>query len=298
MALDRSLVPALPPPPATPVALRDEPVTPHDYGIGRQEWRSIVGGQYTAFGHTSELGIRLGDVAGRLDTILIGAFGSRELPRGVAIASTWRAFPIELGAHLFESHDSRGVELRGTREIEFPRARLSISGGGLFERNRNRAFAEAHAVTWQRRLASERIDVAADSANHAQATARASMHLGGLTFGASLGAGRNLALGGAASTIEPDSLLIARVLDPALERDSVTGKSYRQERLSIGTSEVSLFWQRHHLGSDTDLLGVESSLSVPPMPIVKTPALQLTGGVARVRLTGKTRAWLTMRWRP
>ena len=292
LAFDRSLVPA------TAVALRDQPVTPHDYGIGRQEWRSIFGGQYTAFGHTSELGIRFGDVAGRLDTILIGAFGSRAMPRGIAIASTWRALPIDLGAHLFESHDSRGVELRGTREMEFPLAGLSVSGGELFERNRNRAFFDVHAATWQRRIASERIDVAADSANHAQATARASMHLGGLTFGAALGAGRNLSLGGAASTIEPDSLLIARILDPALERDSVTGKSYRQERLSIGRSELSLFWQRHHLGSDTDLLGIESSMSVPPMPIVKTPALQLTGGVARVHATRKTRAWLTMRWRP
>jgi len=298
LAFDRSFVPALPPPPATPVALRDEPVTPHGYGLGSQEWRSIFGGQYTAFGHTTELGIRLGDVAGRLDTILIGAFGSSELPRGVAIASMWRGWPVDLGVHAFDSHESRGVELRGTREMVFPLAQLHISGGGLFERNRNRAFVDAHAVTWQRRIASELVDVAADSANHAQATARASIHLGGLTFGAQLGAGRNLALGGAASTIEPDSLLITRVLDPALERDSVTGKSYRAERLSIGTSGVTFFWQRHHLGSNIDLLGVESSISVPPMPIVKTPALQLTGGVGHVRLTRKTRAWLTMRWRP
>jgi hypothetical protein len=59
-----------------------------------------------------------------------------------------------------------------------------------------------------------------------------------------------------------------------------------------------LFWQRHHLGSDIDLLGIESSVTVPPMPIVKTPALQISGGIARVSVTHKTRAWLTMRWRP
>jgi hypothetical protein len=298
MAFDRSLVPALPPAPATPVALRDEPVTPHDYGLGRQEWRSIVGGQYTAFGHTTELGLRLGDVAGRLDTILIGAFGSGELPRGFAIASMWRGWPVDLSVHAFDAHESRGVELRGTRDAELPLARFSISGGGLFERNRNRGFFDAHAITWQRRIASEHIDVTADSANHMQAAARAALHLGDLTFGAQLGIGRNLSLGGAASTIEPDSLLIARVLDPALERDSMTGRSYRQERLSIETSGVTLFWQRHHLGSDIDLLGIESSVTVPPMPIVKTPALQISGGIARVSVTHKTRAWLTMRWRP
>jgi hypothetical protein len=86
--------PALPPPRVTPVALRDEPVTPRDYGIGRQEWRSLFGGQYTAFRHTTELGIRLGDVIGRLDTILTGAFGSRSMPRGLAVASAWRGFTV------------------------------------------------------------------------------------------------------------------------------------------------------------------------------------------------------------
>jgi hypothetical protein len=298
ISFDRSLVPALPPPPATPIALHDEPVTPHDYGLGRQEWRSIIAGQFTAFGHTSELGLRLGDVAVRLDTILIGAFGSGDLPRGFAIAAAWRGWPVDLGVHVFDSHESRGVELRGMREVELPLARISVSGGGLFERSRNRGFIDAHAVTWQRRIASEHIDIAADSANHIQASARAALHLGGLTFGAQFGAGRNLSLGGAASTIEPDSLLIARVLDPALERDSMIGKSYRQERISIGASGVTLFWQRHHLGSDVDLLGIESSVTVPPMPIVKTPGLQVSGGVARVQLTHKTRAWLTMRWRP
>jgi hypothetical protein len=297
-ALDRTLVPALPPPPATPVALRDESVTPRDYGIGRQELRSIFGGQYTAFGHTTELGLRLGDVAGRLDTILVGAFGSRALPRGIAIASTWRGFPIDFSAHLFDSHESRGMELRATREVELPLARLAISGGELFERNRNRAFGEIHAATWQRRIASERIDVAADSANHLQATARATLRLGGLTFGAEAGVGRNIAVGGAASTIEPDSLLIARVLDPALERDSMIGRKYRQERLSIGSSGLTIFWQRHHIGSDADLIGIESRRVIPAMPIVKTPALEISGGIARVQVTHKTRAWLTMRWRP
>jgi hypothetical protein len=298
MTFDRSLVPAFPPPPATPVALRDEPVTPHDYGLGRQELRSIVGGQYTAFGHTTELGLRLGDVAGRLDTILIGAFGSRSMAHGAAIASTYRGWPVDVGVHGFDSHESRGVELRAGREVELPLARISVSGGGLFERNRNRGFVDAHAVTWQRRIASEGIDVAADSANHMQASTRAALRLGGLTFGAQLGAGRNLSLGGAASSIEPDSLQIARVLDPALERDSMIGKSYRQERLSIETAGVSLFWQRHHLGADVDLLGISSSVAVPPMPIVKTPALLISGGIARVQVTHKTRAWLTMRWRP
>jgi Tol biopolymer transport system component len=298
LTFDRSLVPALPPPPATPVALRDEPVTSNDYGIGLQEWRSLFGGQYTAFGHTTELGIRLGDVIGRLDTILIGAFGSRSMPRGAAIASTWRGLPIALGAHLFDAHETRGIEVRATREATFPLARISISGGGLFERSRNRAFIDAHAVTWQRRIASQQIDIAADSANHLRATARAAIRAGALTLGAQLSAGRHLTLGGTPSTIEPDSLLIEHLLDPAFERDSFSSPTHRGERLSIGTSGLTAFWQRHHLGADIDLLGIETNASIPAMPLVKTPALQLTAGVAQVRMTHKIRGWVGVRWKP
>ncbi len=278
--------------------LRDEPVTPHPYGLGRQEWGTIFGGQYTPFGSTTEFGLRLGDVVGRLDTIILGAIGSNRMPRGGAIASAWRGLPITIGAHLFDTRDTRGLELRATRDAAFPMARLSISGGGLFEQHRNRAFLDARAITRQRRIASERIDIAADSANHIQGTASAELRSGGLTFGASLAEGRHLTLGGTASTIEPDSLLIDRILDPALERGSLTAATYRGERLSIGASGLTAFWQRHHLGSDVDLIGVETNISVPAMPLVKTPALKLTAGVAQVRLTRRTRGWLAVRWKP
>ncbi|HEX9460483.1 MAG TPA: hypothetical protein VGA84_15125, partial [Thermoanaerobaculia bacterium] len=215
-----------------------------------------------------------------------------------AIASAWRGLPVTLGAHLFDTRDARGLELRATRDAAFPLARLSISGGGLLEQHRNRAFFDAHAITWQRRRASERIDITADSANRIQATARAEIRSRGLTFGVSLTDGRHLTLGGAASTIEPDSLLIDRILDPALERGSFTAATYRGERLSLGASGLTAFWQRHHLGSDVDLFGIETNISVPPMPLVKTPALQLTAGVAQVRLTRKTRGWVAVRWKP
>jgi hypothetical protein len=258
----------------------------------------MFGGQYTPFGSTTEFGLRLGDVIGRLDTIILGAIGSHQMPRGAAIASAWRGLPITIGAHLFDTRYERGLELRATRDAVFPLARVSISGGGLLEQHCNRAFLDAHVITWQRRTASERIDIIADSANHIQATARAALRSGGLTFGASFTEGRHLTLGGTASTIEPDSLLTGRILDPAFERGSLTAATYRGERLSIGASGLTAFWQRHHLGSDVDLVGIESNISVPSMPLVKTPALELTAGVAQVRVTRKTRGWVGVRWKP
>ncbi|MBV8544782.1 MAG: PD40 domain-containing protein, partial [Acidobacteria bacterium] len=298
LTFDRSLVPALPPPPATPVALHDDPVTPRPYGLGRQEWSTTFGGQYTPFGSTTEFGLRLGDVIGRLDTLIVGAIGTRDMPRGFAIASVWRGLPIAIAAHAFDTRETRGLELRATRDAVFPLSRLSISAGVLAAQHRNRAFVDAHFATHQRRIVSERIDIAADSANHVHAAARTSVRAGILTLGVALSRGRHLTLGGTASSIEPDSLLLNRILDPAFERGSLSTSTYRGERLSVGLGRISAFWQRHHLGTDIDLVGLETDVSVPPMPLVKTPGLQLTGGVAQVRLTHKARGWVGVRWRP
>jgi len=298
LIFDRSLVPALPPPPATPADLHDDPVTPRPYGLGSQEWSTTFGGQYTAFGSTTEFGIRLGDVAGRLDTLILGAIGTRDMPRGLAIASVWRGLPVSIGAHAFDTRETHGLEVRATRDAVFPLSHVSISAGGLVARGNNRAFVDARFSTRQRRVASERIDIAADSAHHLHATARAAVRAGALTFGAALSAGRHLTLGGTPSSIEPDSLLIDRILDPAFARDSYFATTYRAERLSIGMSGVTAFWQRHHLGRDIDVIGLESVTSVPPMPLVKTAALQLTAGIARVRLERKTRGWVSVRWKP
>jgi len=298
LTFDRSLVPALPPPPATPVALHDDPVTPHPYGLGRQEWSTTFGGQYTPFGSTTEFGLRLGDVVGRLDTLILGAIGTRDAPRGFAIASTWRGLPVSITAHAFDTRETRGLELRATRAAVFPLSRFSIGAGALAAQHHNRAFVDAHYATHQRRLASERIDVAADSSNHLHATARAAVRAGALTLGASLSTGHHLTLGGTPSSIEPDSLLLNRILDPAFERGSLSSSTYHGERLSLGLGALTAFWQRHHLGTDIDLLGLETNFSIPPMPLVKTPELQLTAGLAQVRLTRKVRGWLGVRWKP
>ena len=298
LTFDRSLVPALPPPPDTPVALHDDPVTPHPYALGRQEVSATFGGQYTPFGSTTEFGLRLGDVIGRLDTLILGAISTRNMPRGFAISSVWRGLPIAIGAHAFDTRETRGLELRATRDAVFPLSYLSISAGGLFAQHRNRAFLDAHFATHQRRIASERIDIVADSANHLHATARAAVRAGALTLGAALSTGRHLTLGGIATSIEPDSLLLDRILDPAFERGSLTSATYRGERLSVGLGSITAFWQRHHLGTNIDLFGVETNFSVPPMPVVKTPGLQLTAGFAQVRLPRKTRGWVSVRWKP
>ncbi|MDT5015601.1 MAG: hypothetical protein QOD39_1761, partial [Mycobacterium sp.] len=96
----------------------------------------------------------------------------------------------------------------------------------------------------------------------------------------------------------PDSLLFDRILDPAFARDSLIATNYRGQRLSIGLSGFTAFWQRHHLGRDVDLVGLETTISIPPMPLLKTPALQSTAGISHVHIERKTRGWVGVRWTP
>jgi hypothetical protein len=292
---NRSFVPALPPQPAQPVALRTDPVTYRPYGLGRQELSTFFGGVHTSFDNDYEFGVRLGDVAGRLDTLLIGS------TRGAAVASVWRGWPVDVGLHVWRPASAGRVpaeagtytELRGRWDARYPGSRLVVEGG-----TGSRSFLQASFATRQRRLAYERVDVAADSDRHFRATARAALGAGGLEAAAQFTYGRRLAVGGAASSIEPESLFIGRVLDPALDRDTLAGERYRGERVELRSGAVAAFWQRHRTNRTIDLYGLEVTLSRDPLPIVKAAGLDLTAGIARVRQERKTRAWLAMRWRP
>jgi hypothetical protein len=303
----RSFVPALPPEPAKPVQLRTDAVTSHDYGLGRQELSTFFGGVHTSFENTYEAGVRLGDVVGRLDSLLIGS------NRGGALATVWRGWPVDVGAHLFAlRHGERGGELRATWNAEFP-SRMRVSAGTLWcdecrtgfspsERNDGLKpvlhFAEASFRVRQRKIASERVDLAADSARHLRATARAVFRAGGFELAGALTEGRRMSVGGAASSIEPQSLFIARVLDQALDRDALLAEHYRGERAELRSGPFAAFWQRHSASRTVDVYGLEGTFNRDPLPIVKAAGLDLTLGIARVRQDQKTRAWIAMRWRP
>ena len=107
-----------------------------------------------------------------------------------------------------------------------------------------------------------------------------------------------LSLGGVATSVEPESLFIARILDPALPRGFDFARSYRGARAELVSGPVSLFAQRHHATRDLDLFGIEARLSRDPMPLVKAAGIDITAGVARVRQERATRGWLALRWRP
>ncbi|HEV2718558.1 MAG TPA: hypothetical protein VG323_00955, partial [Thermoanaerobaculia bacterium] len=268
------------PPPARPGTTFAEAALPaaHAYGLGRQELAPVLGGQYTAFERHGEVGVRMGDVVGRLDVLAI-------VGDGAALAAAYRGLPVEVSAHI-----ARSSELRGTWRATFPLASLSLAGGTL----RDRRFFEGAFSAHQRDVAAERISIAADSDQHARATVSARMKM----LRASVTTARNAALGGVATSIEPESLFIARVLDPALPRDFDFAHTYRGARAEVVSGAVSLFAQRHHATRDLDLFGIEARLSRDPTPLVKAAGFDVTAGVARVRQERATRGWVALRWRP
>lgn len=100
---ESSLAPAVRPvPPPVPEPFRLDPIAPGSpYGFGRHELRVLAGGLTSASGRSLELGLRVGDVVGRLSSLIAGAAGRNGGASGGALATTWRGWPVEVGLHAF-----------------------------------------------------------------------------------------------------------------------------------------------------------------------------------------------------
>jgi hypothetical protein len=151
--LPRELAPVIrpptPPPPA-PLALAN--VSPgRPYGVGHQELFPLLSGSASSSGGVAEIGVRGGDVVGRLDWLLLGALGADGWPTGGALAATWRGWPVKVGAHLFQSRerpgdekgaplpegidlDRQGIELSAGRDWLAGGGRFSLAGRALWNR--------------------------------------------------------------------------------------------------------------------------------------------------------------------
>jgi hypothetical protein len=306
---DATLVPAIPPLPRTPAAFAAQPVTSHAYGLGRQEFAWFSGTNLGPDQQAIELGVRFGDVVGRLDTLLIGSLARNDSPEGVALATAWRGWPVEVQAHAFTSDDQNGLEVRGLWTYRFPQSRLTLEGGALSD---DLLFAGAGFATRQtfgrsRLEESIRIDVDED---HYRAVAAASFHSGSLRIAARYqhDDGARLTLGGLSSSILPRSAYAHRVLDPAIPVAILRGDDYDGWRIesSVPLLPFTAFYQRHEIGgASLSLAGVEVELSSSPLPILKLPGLDVTAGAAYLfdaplssTVKGDTKFWVAMRWRP
>lgn len=139
------------PSPQPPFALAElSPGRP--YGIGRQELLPIAGGSAASAGSRWEIGVRSGDLLGRLDVLALGSRGANGWPEGGALAGTWRGGPVEIGLHLFRSREEpseqsgplpsfrtpfdlerRGAELSAFWDRQWIGSRLALRAGVLRE---------------------------------------------------------------------------------------------------------------------------------------------------------------------
>jgi hypothetical protein len=272
------------------------------YGIGRQEFDWLTGTNYAENHRAFEVGVRFGDVVGRLDTLLLASLAADDAPQGFALATAWRGWPVEIHAHAFTADEANGLELRGIWSRRFPQSRLTIEAGGLSD---DFLFGSAafstHQVfgTWR---VEEGIRAEVDR-DHYRGILSAAVRTGSLRIGARYqhDGGNRVILGGLASSILPRSAYALRILDPALPVASLAGDEYDGWRIesTVPSMPFTAFYQRHELGGDAlSLAGLEVDVSSDPFPILKVPGVDVKVGVARVLDTDDTNWWLGMRWRP
>ncbi len=162
--LPAGLAPAVRPPEpekTEPFAVAEvEPGRP--YGRGRQELFPLLGGSASSSGAVWELGLRGGDVVGRLDWLVLGSIGEQGWPEGGAVAGSWRGWPVDVGVHLFQSSerpsededvspsglnfldlDRQGIELSALRDWQWSGGALSLAGRALWNEVEPDATGEA-----------------------------------------------------------------------------------------------------------------------------------------------------------
>jgi len=304
-ALDASLVPAIPPQAGTATPFVAQPVTSHAYGIGRQELGWFTSQNFAPDQQALELGVRIGDVVGRLDTLLIGSLARKDAPEGIALATAWRGWPVELHAHAFTSDDTNGIEARGLWSRQFPTSRLTVEAGALSDDLLFGSAAYSMRQVFGTTTVDEAVRVEIDDEHH-RAIASLAYSAGSLRIAARYqrDRGTRVTLGGLPSSILPRSAYAHRILDPALPVALLGGDDYDGWRVesTVPGMPFTAFYQRHTLDDATlSLAGAQVELRTAPDPILKLPALDFTLGVARVLdepLKGTTKWWLGMRWRP
>ena len=173
--LPGELAPAIQPPaPERPEPFVRAEVAPgRPYGLGRQELFPLFGGSASSTGGVLELGLRGGDVVGRLDWLLLGSLGEHGWPEGGALAAAWRGWPVEAGLHLFRSRerpteeepaarrgnlldlDRQGFELWASRHWQWSGGGFAVAGRTLWNQvqpvNRDEALDQrlaAFALSW------------------------------------------------------------------------------------------------------------------------------------------------------
>lgn len=300
----RSLVPALAPSAPKPTAFATEvPAPSRPYGAGRQEIDWIAAGNFSPSIDNDEIGLRAGDVLGRLDTLLLASFGD---VRGGAIAAAWHGWPVTPAVHLFHEERDRGGELRASWTGQTPLVRFSASGGAVAARSHDFAFADlgarAGVVRGSVRMSDQlRFFATSGGVRSAGVFNRLAIAPFGVQVEFRRSGGEPIPVGGIVPSIEPRGFALVRVTDPALPATLLAGRSYRGTQVDATFGGVTLFAREHRAGTRLRLAGAEIVQAIDPQPLVRLPALRFSIGAARIfdaPLRNRTKWWINITVRP
>jgi hypothetical protein len=341
--LPRELAPVVrPPAPERPEPFAiTEPGESRPYGLGRQELLPLIGGSGSSSGGAVELGVRGGDVVGRLDWLVLGSLSGSGWAEGGALSAAWRGWPVEVGLHLFQARedvDRRGAELSAQWDRAWSGGSFRIDGRTLFGRVETLDQEIASLSTGYslfRRFGPWRLSAAlaarhdsgwTDGDSWTRSVGRARLGLGHdgtrLILDWRRGTSSDVLhpfdlfqLGGADTSLLPESALSGRILSPALPAGTLLGADFETQRaeLDLGFLPAPAFFERHRVWSEgsaredwLSLAGLEFRWSTGPIPLGRVPALDVRLGVARVLddpspdapLEDTFRWWAITVWRP
>ncbi|MCK6504694.1 hypothetical protein L6R53_15030 [Myxococcota bacterium] len=312
--------PPLHPDPPEGLSPDDSGVTARRYGLGQAEWLPLLGGGVGPGAGTVEAGLRLGDVIGRHEVLLLGAWGlGEEAPApvggvgGGALRLRWAGPPVGPGG-VVEAHGAwlvhgplgrrAGGQLLVGADRRGPTTRWSWRLGGLgllpLAGDPHAAWVAGHG----RADAAQRFGRVAwfeprgglsgqvGGAGHRQVSAWAGAALGlrawtleGL-FGRALAAGA-FTVGGLPSSLVPQPLAGAWVAEPWLAPGALSGPLHDRVDLRLGSGGSGLFAARHWLRDGDEeqaagAVGLRLEGTVPAQPLVRLPRTTLDAGLACV----------------
>ena len=261
-------------------------------------------------GPAGELGVRVGDVIGRHELLLLGGFGDTQ---GSALGLTWRGPPATEGqsvqvdaAWLQDSPMGAlsGAALSLGQQREGPRSRWGVElGGTALDRPQQRVSLAARAeamgarrfgrASWVEPSGRLRLLVgAADQrALHAEVGLRAghrALRLDGLFHQGLSGeglsgeglSGEGFQLGGAESSLLAPALRATWLPEPWLRVGELSGEALEHHRWTLGVEAIGLYGARYLVhGQARSAAGVQAKASLGAAPLVRLPAMDLDLGL-------------------
>ncbi|MCA9490145.1 MAG: hypothetical protein KC621_09480 [Myxococcales bacterium] len=293
-------------------------LTPEPYGLGPIELWPLLGGGGTSAGDAGQLevGVRLGDVVGRTEMLVIGA-----LPASSGGAGGGR---VGLALHVLPLATTGDAWIGGDDRLGTRRVGGALGASGSWRDSNGRLWGRAGALVDRplegdvhpgRDLLSGELGVAWREGRARSVGLSASARgqagrlgtdelwtvegaVGGWAFDglghvvASYRRGRSsddgiggFALGGVRNSVIPDLAEAFRVVDPAFAPGTAWGTDHDEVEVSLG-APVSVVGLRHRVGGASlgargfTSVGLRVEQSVDAQPFVRIPAADLGLGVA------------------